>query len=305
MHGDSMPARNRLAAYVFSYNRGPFLRHCVETIRSCAPTVPLTVVDDGSTDAETLDVLDNLPVAVRRLAPGAGNAQRHGGLYANMQRALDDCDAEHLLFLQDDMQLVRPLRAADFEYLQAFFAHHPRAAFINPVFLKGQRARRDQRVTRLQTDFPVYFRSSPGKVRGFSYADVVIADVGRLRQAQWRFLPGEIENARRAEQLFGAMGFMAYPFAMFLPEVPVYRGKHMTWAVARAQQLGGTQPKVYALMDAAQCAALFDRDLSVLPVAENFLRCTDPHVRRPFQYSAVNAYPGLRVLHKLEQWLRG
>jgi hypothetical protein len=298
--------RSPLAAYVFSFNRGPFLRHCVETIRAYAPTLPLTVVDDGSTDPETLEVLRQLPPGVGLLAPVSGGAQRHGGLYANMQRALDDCDAEHVLFLQDDMQLVRPLRAADFDYLHAFFAHYPRAAFLNPVFLKGQRARRDLRITRLQADFPVYFRADPGKAhpRGLSYADAVIAHVGRLKQAQWRFVAGEVDNARHAAQLFGPMGFMAHPFAMFLPEVPVYRGKRMTWAVARAQRLGGAQPKAYAPMDEAQQDAFLARDLAVLPVAERFLRCTDPRVRQPFQYSAVNAYPGLRVLHKLEQWLR-
>jgi hypothetical protein len=92
---------------------------------------------------------------------------------------------------------------------------------------------------------------------------------------------------------------------MFLPEVPVWRGKRMTWAAARAQRLGGGEPKVYAPLDDTQLAAFFARDLAVLPVAEDFLRCTDPRVRRPFQYSAVNAYPWLRALHKLEQWLRG
>lgn len=296
-----------LAACVFSYNRGAFLRHCVDSLRRHAAPLPVTVVDDGSDDPETQAVLRSLPDGVRRLdaGAGAGGAQRHGGLYANMQRALDDCSAEHLLFLQDDMQLVRPLRGADLDYIRAFFAHYPRAAFLNPVFLKGQRARRDRRVTRLQPDFPAYFRVDPAnKARGYAYADVVIAHVGRLRAAGWRFVPGEVANAEQAARAFGPMGFMAHPFVMFLPEVPVYRGQRMTWAVARAQRLGGAQPKGYAALDEAELAAFLARDLSVLPVAEHFLRCSDPRVRRPFQYSAVNAYPALRVLHKLQQWWR-
>lgn len=295
-----------LAVYVFSFNRGPFLRHCIESVREHAPDLPLTVVDDSSTDQETREVLASLPEMVRVLRPDSTGEGRHGGLYANMQLALEDCRENHLLFLQDDMQLVRALRPEDLDYFDAFFAHYPKAAFLNPVFLKGQRVRRDRRITRLAGEFPVYFRNYPQKShpRGLSYSDAVVADVGRLRRAGWQFSSSEVENAWQAQQLFGAMGFMAHPFVMFLPQVPVYRGRRTTWAVAFAERLGGVDPKGFETLRGLELETFLQRDLAELPVAERYLRCTDPSVPLPFQYSAVNAFPLLRIAHKFEQWLR-
>lgn len=296
-----------LEAYVFSFNRGPFLRHCVAAARTYAPGMPLSVVDDASDDPATVDVLRQLPPGVTLLSGGASDAGRHGGLYANMQRALDACRSDFVLFLQDDMQIVRPLRDEDTDYIAGFFDRFPRAAFLNPVFLKGQRARRDQRVTRLAPDFPVYFREQPRKAhpRGLSYADAVIAHAGRLKAAGWQFSTDEVKNAWQAQRLFGPMGFMAHPFAMFLPQVPVYRGKRKTWAVSLAERLGGVEPKGFLPLDGPALSAFLDRDLEELPVAERFLRCEDRRVRTPFQYSAVNAYPLLRAAHKLQQWMQG
>jgi hypothetical protein len=293
----------RLQAFVFSYNRGEFLNNCVDSIRRHAPDSQITVVDDHSTDPATRACLAALPDNVRLLQPDTRNQGRHGGLYVNMQAALEQAGSRDIvLFLQEDMQLVRTLTIDDEVYVRDFFRHYPEAAFLNPVFLKGMRSRRDRRITRLAEGFPAYFREYPGKRHhvGLSYADVVMAHAGRLKQANWRFEVGEICNADRAARQFGKMGFMAHPLVMFLPQVPVYRGKQKSWAVGLAERWSGTAPKAFHPMTTAEAEQLKRRELTLLPVAEQYLRCTDPKVKRPYRYSAVNAYPLLRALHKLE-----
>lgn len=296
-----------LSVFIFSYNRGLYLRNCLESVQLCAPGCDVTVLDDDSTDLQTREILASLPSGVRVRQPNRRSGERHGGLYANMQTALDRAPSNRpALFIQDDMMLVRPVRQEDLQYVDAFFKHFPRAAFLNPVFLKGKRKRRDYRVTRLHPDFPVYFRHYPSKKnsRGLTYADAVLADPDRLRAARWRFLPGEIANAEQAREQFGDMGFMAYPFMMFLPRVTVYRGGRKTVGVRLAERRAGTDPKPYLPMPEDRLRELFQRDLSVLPHAERFLTCADPAVPRPFVYSAVNAFLIPYCLHKMELFLR-
>jgi len=296
-----------LRIYIFSFNRAAFLRNCIASIQSYAPSCPLTVVDDNSTDPETRAVLADLPqMGVRLIQQATHLNERHGGLYANMQLALDSADeGDRVLFIQDDMQLVRPLDEADFRYIDDFYAAFPKAAFLNPVFLKGQRNRRDRRITRINPDFPVYFRHYPSKKTygGLAYTDAVIGDVSRLRAVNWRFTQSEVANADSAMRHFGLMGFMACPFVMFLPQVPVYRGKRKSWAVRIAERRVGEAPKTFEPMSPADLRRFKQRDLSVLPVAEHFLNTRDRRVKKPFEYSAVNVFPLLHGIHRIEDWL--
>ncbi|MBY5994085.1 glycosyltransferase [Ferrimonas balearica] len=283
------------------------MNNAIESCQRYAAGVPVCVVDDNSDDPETRTVLANLPDGVTLFQPPPQEENRHGGLYDNMQLALERVDSEWLLFLQDDMQLVRPLAPDDEAYIEAFFDAFEEKAFLNPVFLKGQRSRRDQRITRVFDNFPGYYRNYPEKSnpRGLCYADVVIGHTQRLKARGWRFSRSEQDNAHQAQRHFGLMGFMAHPFVMFLPQVPVYRGKTKTWAVATAERWSGREPKRFLERPPEHWRQFKARPLSELPVAETYLQCEDRDVKTPYQYSAVNAYWPLRALHKLTLMLKG
>jgi glycosyltransferase involved in cell wall biosynthesis len=296
-----------LEFFIFSYNRGAYLRNCVQSIENCAPGLPVTIIDDDSTDRETIRILNELAATVTVVQPRCRQHGRHGGLYHNMQLALQMAsDGSKAVFIQDDMMLVRQLQQQDLAYVADFYHHFHDAAFLNPVFLKGKRRRRDYRISRLHPEFPVYFRHYPEKknARGISYADAVIADVNRLRAVDWKFSVDEISNAENARHYFGRMGFMAYPFIMFLPQVTIYRGGRTTLGVRMAERRCGTSPKAFKPFDPAALSEFLNRPLSVLPHAELFLKSSDPRVRTPFVYSTVNAYPLAYCLHKCELWLR-
>ncbi|MCH8492849.1 MAG: glycosyltransferase family 2 protein [Idiomarina sp.] len=304
----------KLLVFIFSYNRGDFLRNCVDSVLRHIPGALITVIDDHSNDTDTQHYLANLPSGVRLHQPEQHEHARHGGLYNNMQAALELANAaqgntadatELALFLQDDMQVVRDVSADDWQNIHGFYQQYPNAAFLNPLFLKGARKARDVRITRLAADYPVYFRHYPAKAnpRGISYADAMILHIPRLIKAQWQFIQGETENAEQAQRLFGKMGFMLHPFAMFLPEVPVFRGKQKTKAVKRAEALGGTTPNRFNSMSENEVEALKARDVArKLPVAEYYLHTERP-AKIPFRYSQINVYPVLRLWHKLEQAL--
>jgi glycosyltransferase involved in cell wall biosynthesis len=291
--------------FVFSYNRGAFLKNCIDSLLRHTKGCRICVVDDNSTCPDTQAYLATLPTGVELMPVPQASEARHGGLYPNMQLALDAAAEDAtVFFIQDDMQLVRDFTEDDQQYIKAFFSHYDRAAFLHPMFLRGRRNRRDRRITKLAPDFPVYFREQPEKKnwRDLSYVDGVIAHAGRLKAADWQFVEGEAANANQAAPLFGKMGIWPYPLAMFLPEVPVYRGKHKTPAVTLAEKWAGTDPKAFRDMSTEEIKRFKERDLSLLPVAEDFLDC-EVTVKKPFHYSVVNVYPMLRVWHKLTQWL--
>ncbi|RUO23450.1 hypothetical protein CWE08_02040 [Aliidiomarina iranensis] len=297
--------------FVFSFNRGQFLRNCIRSVQTHWPRVNITVVDDRSDDKETQAVLSELKAEGVQvlLAPEKSFTKRHGGLYNNMQLALEiatERSTEYALFLQDDMQVVRDIDEADTDYIPAFFNEYPQAAFLHPLFLKGARKRRDQAITYLSGKLPVYFRKKRENKtpRGISYSDCFIAHIPRLRQASWQFQGSEVSNARQAERLFGDMGFMLHPIAMYLPEVPVYRGKRKTRWVELAQERGGESPNAFLPLHGAALKRLKERNVKQqLPVAEHYLKTTRA-AKKPFRYSQINAFPVLRVLHKIEQIIK-
>lgn len=293
--------------YVFSYNRGPFLKNCVESIRRYAPQSEITLIDDGSGDPETVELLDAYSGQMRVIRQERNRPARLGGLYANLQLALDSMaedGVETFIFVQDDTQLVRPLSARDIRYIEEYFRHFPDAAFLNPHFLKGNRKRGILKALYLDPGFPAYFYTFNERWKNRSvtmyYTDIAIGHAPRLLSRGFSIGEDETATAVRARQHFGKMGTMAYPFVMSLPQVPIYRGKHKTWAVRRAEARLGTEPRSFEPWSPAEEKEFFKRDLKILPFAEDFLRCAGPPVKRPFVKESVNAFPFLRLVHKLE-----
>jgi glycosyltransferase involved in cell wall biosynthesis len=132
--------------WVFSYNRGEFLKNCISSIEFCAPGSRIRIFDDNSNDPATRDALAELAKRHEVVTPDTGENQKnkHGGLYANMQAAFEACEDEDLVcYLQDDMQLVRPISPEEVAQLDAYLSHveTPRFAYSKsnlirmPVFI--------------------------------------------------------------------------------------------------------------------------------------------------------------------------
>ncbi len=292
--------------FVFSYNRGAFLKNCIDSILRNAPGIPIVVVDDDSNEPETLAVLNSLSAPARFLSRPRDRDGRYGGLYQNLQAAYETLEVdENFIFVQDDTQLVRRLEEEDWKYIADYFDRYQDAAFLNTCFLRGSRRRSTSRVLSPASEFPVYFYTFGETLKDRSvrtyYTDVCIGHVARLKQVNWSFGVSETDCARRARSHFGKMGLMANPFVTNIPEVPVYHGKTKTFAVRLSERALGTEPCRFRDMTESELSAFRARDLkTALPFGEDFLTCIGRQPSRPFHFHTVNARPHWRILHKLE-----
>ena len=210
-----------------------------------------------------------------------------------MQEALESlCPDDKALFLQDDMQIVRPLSEEDFDYINGFFDSFPDSAMLHPCFLKGCNRSRDLATTYRDSRFPVYFREDNELGIGICYSDVAIVDCGRLIEKGWVFADGELANEVQARKHFKGIGFMDIPFAMWLPDVPASRGKTMSLLQTVAQLFLGSEVNNYVDLSDEQVLALRRNSRGLLPFAEDILT-TRLRTRRPYSYSSVDRYPFL------------
>lgn len=290
---------------IFGFNRGQFLQHCVASIEKALPAAEIVLFDDDSTDPATCDILAHLQARHQVIKPVRKGAIKHGGLYHNMQNALELLSDRRLLcFLQDDTQVVRPLGEKEISQLHQAFADHPQLGFIHPCFIRGVDLRKRPVIALPGPEDGLYLRKDMGQSAGVHYSDLVIFNPRRLLDAGWRFAQSEPENDRQAKALFGAMPYMHAPFAMWLPEVPAYRGKQKTFAlkVAERKRRCGFYPFVFWRED--QVASFLQRPRTQLPVAEDFLTCEPSPAHTPWTYNPLTGQRLLKHLNNLEVFLR-
>lgn len=286
---------------IFSYNRGDYLKNCVESLRRNLPGVRFTVFDDGSDEPGTVAYLQSLGEHVRHMK-SAGD-DRHGGYYNNMQAALDATQADYLLMLQDDLQVVRPFAQEDLFKIDQVFTQSPTTVFISPLFMKGSKRAYFQQRYQPDAGLRCYRWSADPQESGKvpqKYADIAVLHVARLRESGWRFEGSEEANGALADRLFGDMVQAAEPWVFYVPEEPAYRGRVLTLGAKLAVKMAGNQVKSFRDMSEQASAAFAQRNLSVYPFAEDFVDTVDPTVRKPYKFNAYRTRWLPLILNKLE-----
>ena len=297
---------SQLVFWVFSYNRGNFLKNCVASIERCAPGCDIRIFDDRSSDPETRRVLDELSRRHQVHYPaGDGEQSKHGGLYANMQAAFSMSAEDDLLcFLQDDTQLVRPLAEVDVQRLTQFFASSAKPCFVQPAFLRGCNRGKDNGLTRYDSDRGVYYVDRLKNSAGAFYSDICLFRVSDLRTARWQFVQREAGNEWQARERLAQMAYWRDPFAAWLPNVPAFRGKKSTLALRIAQRLrrSGFYPLV--CLSPEQNGAFVARPADQFPYAEDFLQVRNGPVSQPWNYYPLQGSAALKLLNSVEVKLR-
>ncbi|MCB1409320.1 MAG: glycosyltransferase [Rhodobacteraceae bacterium] len=296
-----------LTVAIMSYNRPEYLRNCLESVRRHLPQARVLVMDDASDDPRQLDALRHAQAdaAVRVVIGGAGS-DWHGGLYGNMQRALDLCETPLLLYLQDDSQIVRDVNPDE---IAALLDHLTRtgAAFLYPFFLKAKKKRAWARrfvpdaAHRLMR--PV--RGADG-VAQLTYADIALAHVPVLRRADWHFQRSEPANETQAAARFPeGMAILADPWGFYCPEVPVFRHRERTrsW-VHRLTTRGDGGANRLRPLDAATLARLRGRTPPDLPIAEDWVTAESPRIKTPFVFDEMKRNKLIWLAFVLEQRVR-
>lgn len=263
-------------------------------------------MDDASDDPETIKVLDAIAARHETISSASLSGHKHGGLYGNMQAALDRSSEDLLCFLQDDTQLVRPLESRDTDDLRASFDAAPDLAFISPCFIRGIALKHKQDCHfRYEEGSGLWYWHPQKRSTGAYYSDVVVAHRNRLQETGWRFEQGESANDRQARQTFRRMGHMAAPFAMWLPNVPTYRGKRKTMALQLAEWQRNCGLYRIAELDKQLTADLRDSYRhGALPIAEAWLHTSHGAVRAPWKYDPLQGSTALKLLDRVERVLR-
>ncbi|WP_024461266.1 glycosyltransferase family A protein [Marinimicrobium sp. LS-A18] len=289
---------------IFSFNRGPFLRNCVRSIEQCRPDARILVFDDDSSDEETLTVLKEIEKAHRVVTPDKAGSTKHGGLYDNMQSAIEILRDEPLVcFLQDDTQVVRPILDREIDSLRRLFAETPTLGFVQPCFLRASaKHRRPFRSTGDQSTELLY-RENRGQSAGVHYSDLLITSPARLLKSGWQFQSSEPDNDRQASRLFGPMPYLYSPFAMWLPGVPAYRGKKKTWALKLAEKRGDCGFYPFEIWSQEASEAFLARPPQQLPIAEDYLSCAGAAPRKPWKYTPLSGHRWLKKLNSIEVYL--
>ncbi|MCH8542013.1 MAG: hypothetical protein LAT61_00460 [Alcanivorax sp.] len=228
-----------------------------------------------------------------------------------MQKALNFAEqqgASLVCYLQDDTQMVRPLAAEDEQYLAGLFAENEGIGFIHPCFLRGRNRARDERHMYYDEHVGVYYRQGARRSAGTHFSALLIMQPTRLLARGWSFLESEPRNDEQAARLFGPMPYLHVPFAMWLPEVPAYRGKRKTLAlkIAERQRNSGYFP--FRILDAAETKVLAARSHVRPPFAEDVLECIDGDPPGPWAYHPMQGSRWLQKLcsveNALRRWLR-
>ena len=298
-----------MITFIFSFNRGLHLQNCVESVEHCTPDSTIVIYDDNSDDPETQRILEGLGQRHEIRQPGhIQNLSIHGGLYNNMQHALDSTEAEGeiICFLQDDTQMVRPVTSDDIEFIENFFASNTDAGFIAPVFQKGHTRQKTLDRFRYSSEHGVYFchHESKKDVAGMHYSDISITLSGRLKAVEWGFHSDEFDNEQQARRHFMKMGYLYAPFVMWLPNAPAYRnkGKTLAFQIAERRNKAGVYP--YKIMSEERIFTLLTRAPEQLPIAEHYLDLESP-LKKPWIFHPLKRSRLLRKLDRLENFLRG
>lgn len=292
---------------IFSFNRGEFLRNCVASIEKAAPGAEIVVFDDCSDDPNTVAYLEELVKRHRVIFPQEKNVNKHGGLYGNMQSALELLSDRNLICtLQDDTQLIRPIFPAEVGDIVSAFRSNPTLGFIHPFFIKSS----DRKSCEVSDDLPTYsdfliYRRDCGQSAGIHYSDLVIYQPSRLLERNWRFQSSEPTNDRQAREMFGKMAYLAHPFAMWLPSVPTYRGKRKTWALARAEKKLRCGFYPFVIWSNEQSRQFVMSKRNSFAIAEDFLDCGPGAPEKPWTYTPLTGLRFLKILNSLEVRIRG
>lgn len=291
---------------VFSFNRGRYLENCITSIETCAPGHSIVILDDNSTDPETTRVLEKYRGKYRVIQPPGNAKSKHhlGGLYGNMQRAFEECiDAELVCYLQDDTQMVRRLEDKDIEDIEARFQKAPALGFINPCFIRGINFTKGAEYA-YNAELKLYFRERSRRSSGTYFSALLIMKPGRLRDAGWSFAESEPANNQKAATHFMPMGYLFAPFAMWLPEVPAYRGKKKTLGLKLAEKKRKCGYYPFALMTDSEITDLKQRHESRLPIAEDFLHCEGQEPPKPWAYNPLTNTGWIKTLNQAEVSIR-
>ncbi|MCF7728058.1 glycosyltransferase family 2 protein [Sulfitobacter sp. M22] len=266
-----------LAIFVFSFNRANFLENCINSIEACIPEhVPVIILDDNSTDPETVEYLGELSFRYQVLFHDKADAveMKTGGLYGAMNKAMTIAQHEEfdlVIFIQDDMQFVRRLEINELSRYEKYFEEVPNSIQLSTSFVRELSADSFLQDHATMPDSGAYIRHLH-KISGkANFSATGVFSVERFYKLFKKFEVGEGVNSQKARQLGLVNGRAIYPSVCWLPYPISYRGKKRMLKHRFFERFGRSGFYPINLMTDAESKRFLERNPKIVPVMERFL----------------------------------
>jgi glycosyltransferase involved in cell wall biosynthesis len=264
-----------LGVYVFSYNRGEYVKNAINSAIKCGISCnQITIVDDDSDDLETIQTLERFAQKIEVTSPSATSAHETlGGLYANMQWAMNDAKKkqyEYCFFVQDDMQFTRPFLTEDIVNIETYFTENPECIQLQPCFLKKHQKYIDSKFADLDKSKIAYLRTIdfPGYS---SFSAVGVFHVDKFFKFLQAFEPTEYSNNLKARKQGIKLGYYVYPFLMYLPFPISHREGRRSLLLKVIEFIGTAGFYPVTIMTAEECNVFLRRNIDEKAYAEDWL----------------------------------
>jgi glycosyltransferase involved in cell wall biosynthesis len=267
----------KIKVYIFSFNRGNYLQNCIRSLEDCAPDLPVTIIDDNSDDKNTLKVLQELSerYTIIRNDPIDMKEEKTGGLYGNMNLAMQEAknnEYEYVLFIQDDMQMVRDFCEVDVQYIKSYFYSKKNSIQLVTTFIRTLSKDGFLKKYYLDHSKSAYIRKKEFEKGKSNFSAIGVFSVQRFFDLFEKFEIGEVVNSNKARNLGLVYGFYIYPFMNWLPYPISFRGKKRKLLHYLLEKIGNSGFYPIEKMTKEQQQAFFQRYPNEIPVMEKYLQ---------------------------------
>ena len=282
---------------IFSYNRGQFLTNCVQSIIENCSEIHydnIVIFDDDSDELTTKNILEKLRTNFQVVVNEEKNFNiSRRGLYHNMNKALQmaiERDFEYVFFLQEDLQIVRPVDSEFLQHCDSIFAYDENIVQIQPVFFKSTTPDTKYRQFITINEDCKFYAGNENNTLGI--ADIGLIKLKLLKEQQWQFDHEETLNMKKGQQLGWYYVKPANPIMMYLPWPTTYRFKKAgdsQWFIRYLDRLYGTGFHPYKTMTDIQ--ALINRPIAAFPYGESFLQIkSGQSLKQPWNFVSTKFY---------------
>lgn len=276
---NDMISKDQVLNVVFTFNRPAYLRNFVNSHLVHTPDISLLIIDDASDDHAQLSYLKSIQKKERiEVLYAEGRAHRHGGLYTNMNRAIDVAYAKGYCFinlLQDDMQLVRNA-TNDMIHACNILNNEERALQISMAFRKYLDVKTEPRTCEVPD---VYLSQT------LHAADTGILHIPRAKSLEFRFQSSEREHSARAQSL-GLINYVYRDPAVAWVPWPIYyrnrKSKHPRGGALLARK---DHFRAIRTMSEEEVERLKSRNIDRLPYLEDWCRPDKGCWIAPYNYT--------------------
>jgi len=268
--------KKNMYIYVFSYNRGVLLDNCMKSILKCANDFTVTIVDDQSNDEATINILNKYrDIGIRVVQPDDNNTKNYrvGGLHYNMNKVLNEAyknGIKYVLFIQDDMQMIRPIKEKDINNIVNIFKNNDNTVQIMISFMKYKNNIR--KISGYKKDVTKLSYKKSLNYEGYnSFTDTGVYDVRKTLKLLGHINRTERKNNELAKERGIQACVYAYPLTMWLPMPITYRSGRRSVVLKIIEKIGGAGFYPWEIMPEKQVNKLFNRNLDKYPIAEDYL----------------------------------